>query len=219
MDWSYLINILLQMIPAVICFSIHELSHGYMAYRLGDDTAKKQGRLTLNPIKHIDPIGFLMLVFMGFGWAKPVSVDMRKFRNPKLGMAATAFAGPASNLLLSLLLMPVYGAFLALGTGLSDTLYYYISQILMFTIYLSISLAVFNLVPIPPLDGSKIIEAVLPERIYYQIMRYERYGMIVLFIALWSGVLSGPLSKVTFWIFENMLYVAEWTYNLASKLV
>lgn len=210
------------MIPAVICFSIHELSHGYMAWLLGDDTAKRQGRLSLNPLRHIDPIGFLMLVVMGFGWAKPVNVDMRRFRNPKLGMAATAFAGPASNILLALVLMPVWGVLAAIAwhvnAGVGQTVCYYAAQIVTTTAYLSLSLAVFNLFPIPPLDGSKIVEAVLPTRVYYQIMRYERYGMILLFIAVWTGVLSKPMTVVVDWTFEHLLCVAQWTFELAIKL-
>ncbi len=210
---------LLPVIPAVLCFSIHELSHGYMAYLLGDDTAKREGRLSLNPLRHIDPIGFLMLVVLGFGWAKPVNVDMRRFRNPKLGMAATAFAGPGANILLAIILMPVYGLFVACSQHMSEAVVYYGGKLLVTTIYLSLSLAVFNLVPIPPLDGSKVLEAVLPERIYYQIMRYERYGMILLFVVVWTGILSKPMSAAVDWMFNGLLNIAQWTFDAAVKIL
>ena len=219
LDWSRLIDLLLPVIPAVICFSIHELSHGLMALCLGDNTAKRQGRLTLNPLKHIDPIGFIMLVVLGFGWAKPVNVDMRRFRNPKLGMAATAFAGPGANILLAVVLMPLYGLFVAQGGHMNQTVYHYGAQLLVTTMYLSLSLAVFNLFPIPPLDGSKIVEAVLPQRIYWQIMRYERYGMILLFIAVWTGILSKPMGAVVDWGFDRLLNLAQWTFELAVKFI
>ncbi len=219
LDISPLTDILLAVVPAILCFSIHELSHGCMACLLGDDTAKREGRLSLNPLRHIDPLGFLMLVVFRFGWAKPVQVDMRRFKNPRAGMALTAFAGPGANILLSLALMPVFGAFVALGQNLSDGVYEVIWQTIVNTIYLSLRLAVFNLVPIPPLDGSKIAEDVLPERAYYQILRYERYGMILLFAAVWSGVLSRPLAIAADWLLDRMLPIAVWTAEAVSKLI
>ena len=117
-------NLLFPVIPAIVCFSVHELSHGLMALALGDDTAKRDGRISMNPLRHIDPLGFIMLVVAGFGWAKPVNVNMFRFRNPKLGMALTAFAGPASNILLALVLMPLYGMFVALGYAFDNTVLY-----------------------------------------------------------------------------------------------
>ncbi|MGE4352667.1 MAG: site-2 protease family protein [Oscillospiraceae bacterium] len=213
-----MLNYIPYVIAAVICLSIHELSHGVAAYLFGDDTAKSEGRISLNPLRHIDPVGFLMLVIFHFGWAKPVHVDMRRFRNPKLGMAATAFAGPLSNFLLAALLMPVFGIIAAVGTSWSDTAYNYTLQFLAITMRLSVSLGVFNLFPIPPLDGSKVVEAVLPEQTYYQIMRYERIGMIVLLVAVWSGILDTPLLAVTNWVYNNLLYLAQWSYDLANMI-
>ena len=218
LDWSYFMNLLPYVIAAVICLSIHELSHGYVAYLFGDDTAKSEGRITLNPLRHIDPMGFLMLVVFHFGWAKPVHIDMRRFKNPKLGMAATAIAGPISNFLLTVLLMPVYGIITVVGQNWPDTVYSYTINLITITMYLSVSLGVFNLFPIPPLDGSKVVEAILPERIYYQIMRYERIGMIVLFVAVWSGVLSTPLRAMTDWIFDHLMFIAQWGYDIANLI-
>ena len=109
LDWSYLLNIVLSVVPALLCITFHEVSHGWVAYRLGDPTAKNAGRLTLNPLKHIDMMGLLMMVVFKFGWAKPVPVNMMRFRNPKRGMALTALAGPASNVLLALVFLFLYG--------------------------------------------------------------------------------------------------------------
>ncbi|MGI6029401.1 MAG: site-2 protease family protein [Candidatus Heteroscillospira sp.] len=222
LDWTRLIDLLMPVVPAIICISVHELSHGLAAYLMGDDTARRQGRISLNPLRHIDPFGFIMLVVLGFGWAKPVNVDMRRFKNPKRGMALTALAGPLSNVLLCALLMPVYGVLMGAvwktDAGAGQTVLYYAVRLVSTTAYLSLSLAVFNLIPIPPLDGSKIVEAVLPQRIYWQIMRYERWGMILLFLAVWSGVFSKPLHIVTEGIFGYMLYIAQWGYELIIKL-
>ena len=109
LDWSYLLNIVLSVVPSLLCITFHEVSHGYVAYRLGDTTAKDAGRLTLNPLKHIDPMGLLMMVVFKFGWAKPVPVNMMRFRSPKRGMALTALAGPVSNVLLALVFLFLYG--------------------------------------------------------------------------------------------------------------
>ena len=109
LDWSYLLNIVLSVVPSLLCITFHEMSHGWVAYRLGDTTAKDAGRLTLNPLKHIDPMGLLMMVVFKFGWAKPVPVNMMRFRNPKRGMALTALAGPVSNVLLALVFLFLYG--------------------------------------------------------------------------------------------------------------
>ena len=212
-------NLLFPVIPAILCFSVHELSHGLMALALGDDIARSEGRISLNPLRHIDPVGFLMLVVVGFGWAKPVRVNMFRFRNPKLGMALTAFAGPASNILLALVLMPLYGIFVALGYAFENMALYYAVKLVSTTVYLSLSLAVFNLIPFPPLDGSKIVEAVLPQRIYYQIMRFERYGMIVLFILLWSDVFDKYLSVAVDFLFENFLYIAQWAFEITQNFI
>lgn len=190
-----------------------------MAMALGDDTAKRDGRISMNPLRHIDPLGFIMLVVVGFGWAKPVRVNMLRFRNPKLGMALTAFAGPASNLLLALLLSPLYGVLVALGYAGDNTVMYYAVKLVATTIYLSLSLAVFNLIPFPPLDGSKIVEAVLPQRVYYQIMRFERYGMIVLFILLWTNVFDKYLSVGVDFLFEKLLYIAQWAFEITQNFI
>lgn len=209
---------IISIIPAIICLSVHELSHGLAAYWLGDDTAKLDGRISLNPLRHIDPLGFLMLAFVGFGWAKPVMVDMRRFKNPKIGMAITAFAGPLSNIILAIVMLPLYGAFVFYSQQMPELVASYGVQMFLQTIYLSVGLAVFNMFPIPPLDGSKVAEAVLPQDMYYKIMRYERYGMILLLILIVTGVISPFISLITNFIMDAIFPLAVWTFDLLVKL-
>jgi Zn-dependent protease len=199
---------LLSVIPALLCITFHELSHGFIAYKLGDHTAKNLGRLTLNPIKHIDPIGLLMMALVGFGWAKPVPVDMRYFRSPKRGMALTALAGPVSNIILALFFSLVYGLVYGLlfNAQTDNTALYLISR----TIYLSIALAVFNILPIPPLDGSKVLFSLLPNRQYMLLMRYERFGMVALIIIMFTGVFDSTIRALTSGIFDRFMLISSW---------
>ena len=193
-DFTYILSILLGLIPALLCITLHELSHGFVAYKLGDNTAKERGRLTLNPIKHLDVMGLLMLMVFHVGWAKPVPVNMYNFRNPKKGMAVTALAGPVSNFLITLVFMFLFGfAYTIVGFHYTKA-GYYVLQLLQLTAYISLGLGLFNLIPIPPLDGSKAVFSLLPDRIYYTILRYERYLMLVLFVLVFLNVLDGPLS-------------------------
>ena len=177
-------NIVIIAIPALICITIHELAHGFMAYRLGDDTAKQMGRLTLNPIKHIDLIGLAMILIVGFGWAKPVPVNMQNFKNPKFGMAITAFAGPLSNIILAVVVIFI---FVLLPVATPNILRVIIARMAI----LNVALAIFNMLPMPPLDGSKILFSFLPERLYYKLMRYERFGMIALLGLMVLGTFTG----------------------------
>ncbi len=184
-------------IPALLLsFSIHELCHGLAAYALGDDTAKLSGRLSLNPLRHIDPIGVLMILTIGFGWAKPVPVNTRGFADPKRGMALTALAGPMSNVVLAFLsgFALVLTGLLVLHNGelyvTSDTVW---ATLLIKLFVYNCSIAMFNFLPIPPLDGSKIVGALLPARLYFEMMKYEMYGMIVLVVLLYTGLLTPVL--------------------------
>ena len=197
------------MIPALICITLHELSHGFVAYMLGDDTAKRAGRLSLNPLHHLDPMGMLMMVVFRFGWAKPVPVNMYRFKDPKRGMAVTALAGPISNVLISLVFLFLYGAlYLPLqGSGFGV----YVLEMLQITAYLSLSFAVFNFLPIPPLDGSKVLFSVVSDEAYRKLMRYERYGSIALLILVSTGILGRPLSTAVHFLYEHLIPVAQWS--------
>ena len=162
LNFDTLLDTLIVVLASLLCITVHESCHGLAAYWLGDDTAKRMGRISLNPLRHIDIGGLIMMAIFHFGWAKPVTIDMRRFRNRRAGMAITALAGPVSNVIL---------AFLAL-----------------------ICLALCNLIPIPPLDGSKVLFSLLPDSAYAWLMRYERYGMILLYILLFADVLDTPLN-------------------------
>ncbi len=215
-DFSYLLGILRSVIPSLICITLHELSHGLVAYRLGDDTAKRAGRLTLNPLKHLDPIGLLMMVTVHFGYAKPVPVNMNKFKNPKRDMAITALAGPVSNVLITLVCLLLYGLlYLPLQGGSVGE---FVLDMLDLTAYISIGYAIFNILPVPPLDGSKVLFSVLDEENYRTLMRYERYGGLVLMLLVWSGVLGTPLSAAIRWVYLHLLPLAQGACNLVFKL-
>lgn len=193
MDLGSLLDAALRAAAVLICLTVHETCHGLAAYRLGDPTAKSMHRLSFNPLRHIDWLGLAMMFFVGFGWAKPVPVDPRYFKKPKQGMAVTALAGPVSNLLLAVL-----------SIGISKVIYLYapynavLDGIFVFLLYilapLSVGLGLFNLLPIPPLDGAKVLGALLPDQTYFRLMRYERYGMLVLLALSYFGVTSRAIS-------------------------
>ena len=191
----------LFVVPCVlIALTFHEFAHGYMAYKLGDPTAKNFGRLTLNPLKHLDPIGTICMIFFHFGWAKPVPINSRYFKKPRRDMALTAAAGPIMNFILALfgmlvcrILTKIFVAFPAQ----SDFVYYIqYAALTLFSYFhmLNLSLGVFNLIPIPPLDGSRIFYIFLPQKWYFGVMRYEKYIQLALLVLLWTGLLSRPLS-------------------------
>lgn len=184
---TYVSQIIFSALAALIALTVHEFSHGYAAYKLGDPTAKSLGRLTLNPVKHLDPIGALCMVFFRFGWAKPVPINPRYFKKPKRDFALTALAGPLSNLLLAFTFGLIY---LLTVKGFSSVFFeselsYRLAVNLTLFIYIfhavNLGLAVFNLIPVPPLDGSRLLNVILPTRLYFKVMRYERqiyYGLI-----------------------------------------
>lgn len=185
---NYIIELLLTVPVLILSFTMHELSHGLAAYLMGDKTAKYNGRLSLNPLKHIDWFGFLMLLVAKIGWAKPVPVNMYSFKDPKKGMAITAFAGPFMNILLSFLSMLLF----VLGSIYNWN--GYVLQILYLSVFYNAIMAMFNLLPIPPLDGSKVLFAFLPDRYYFKLMTYEHYGMIVILILSFTNMTSKIIS-------------------------
>ena len=197
----------IYLLPAIaISLSVHELCHGYTAYRLGDPTAKSQGRLTLNPLAHMDPLGTLCLLLLGFGWAKPVPVNPMYFRDRRKGMALTSAAGPAANLVLAFFSLTAYILTLPLtGNPVGN----YLSGFLIVLASINVGLAVFNMLPISPLDGSKILYALLPERSYFQLLSYERYVQPLLFLLLFTGLLDRPLIFLRSAIMGGMLTLLQ----------
>lgn len=215
-DFTYILSILLGLVPALLCITLHELSHGYVAYRLGDNTAKERGRLTLNPLKHLDLMGLLMMMVFHVGWAKPVPVNMYNFKNPKRGMAITALAGPVSNVLISVVFLFLFGAayiplrFSSVGA--------YILEMLQLTAYISLGLALFNLIPVPPLDGSKVLLSCLSDENYDKLMHYERYGSIIMLVLVATGVLGRPLSTAIDYIYNGLFPIAQWACDMVFRL-
>ncbi len=185
---EFFLRILIKLLVLFTAFPVHEYAHTWAADKLGDHTAKYQGRLTLNPKAHIDLWGAIWMVLVGFGWGKAVPINPNNFKNPKLGMALSSFAGPASNFIMAYVAMIIYKiVFYTMGYSILCSVFYLI-------IVLNIGLAVFNLIPIPPLDGSRIATIFMSERTYFKIMEYERYIFIGVIIIVYSGILDAPLS-------------------------
>lgn len=218
-----LIGLLLRIPIVLIALSVHECAHGYIAYKMGDTTAKSFGRLTLNPIKHLDLFGTVCMFLFGFGWAKPVPINARRFDNPKKGMALTALAGPVSNVILSFLGLILYGIAYVLAVKFPDVFYgssfavnFYnvLVTFLMMFHTMNLSLAIFNLFPIPPLDGSRLALAVLPDKLYFGLMKYEQIIQIVLMLALFSGLLDVPLNFIIGAVSSGMFKIINFFIGL-----
>ena len=211
-----LMQILAVLLIIFLILPFHEWAHAFTASLLGDKAIKYRGRLSLNTLSHIDPMGALCMLLFGFGWAKPVPIDPRNFKNPKAGMAITAFAGPLANIVAGfagcLIFYGIVG-FTPLSFLLSD-LWGYINIFLSYYITCNISLAVFNLIPVPPLDGSKILFAFLPDRIVYQISRYQQYYFIIIFALLFIGVLSVPLNFLQSGITDFLSFLSKSLFSL-----
>ena len=198
-DFSLILGVLLSVIPSLVCITLHELSHGLVAYALGDDTAKRAGRLSLNPIRHLDWMGLLMMVVAHVGWAKPVPVNMMNFRDPKRGMAVTALAGPASNVLITCLFFFLYGLVLRplLLLGAAGE---YLLQMLQLTATISIGLAVFNLLPVPPLDGFNVATEIFHlENTQFHHFVY-RNSMVILMVLIILDVPHMLLTPPTYFL-------------------
>ncbi len=202
--WELLITV-----PAVLlALTFHEVAHGFVAYKLGDTTARDNGRLTLNPFRHIDPLGLLCMVLLRFGWAKPVPVDPRRFRHPRRDMALVAVAGPLMNVILSFICILLYYV-LALsfpGNQFANAM----GDFFVILAVLSAGFAVFNLIPLPPLDGSRVVSMLLPPKWVYYFVRNERYIQLVLILLLITGVLSTPLAMVRGYLLHGIESIVRW---------
>lgn len=192
---------------------IHEWAHAFAASKLGDPTPRYQGRLTLNPFAHIDYIGAICILLCGFGWAKPVGVNTRYFNNPKRDMAITAFAGPLSNIVLAFISLIILNIIIVSAGALSG-IFVFVYNMLFYVAYINIGLAVFNLIPIPPLDGSRLLSAFLPDRLYYKLMQYERVLYYVILALIITGVLDVPLSYATEGILNGLINLTNLIFSI-----
>ncbi|MBR2446886.1 MAG: site-2 protease family protein [Clostridia bacterium] len=221
-----LISVLLSLPVIVLSLSLHETAHGWVAYKLGDPTAHNLGRLTLNPLKHLDPIGFIFMLLFGIGWAKPVPINTRHFKNPRVGMALSGIAGPISNLLLGFLGMLLYvlTIVICVVAGVDPWAIVWTKVLLLFLdvlAFMNIALAVFNLIPVPPFDGSRFAYVFLPTKWYFKVMQYERYTGIAIMaiIFLLSRFDLNPIGIVVNFIMTNTMNLLIFLANLLLNLI
>ena len=204
------LDTLIYVVPAIIItVPLHELAHGWVSYKFGDPTPKLDGRLSLNPLHHLDPIGTIALLLVGFGWAKPVHIDPRYYKDAKTGIVWTAFAGPLMNFIIAFVAIFLFNLLLKLPVSIFSSeimtrIFIYLIYLMQYTALISLGQAIFNLIPLPPLDGSKILYGVLPDSVYFNIMKYENWLSLILFLVLFSGVLNGPLVSIRTIIFDGM---------------
>ena len=212
---EWITRLLLSLPVILLALTGHEVSHGWVAMKLGDPTARNLGRLTLNPLKHLDPIGTVCMVLFGFGWARPVPINVRYFKKPRRDMALTALAGPASNFIMGFFGVLFYRILIAVFNSVigptTSEFAFNVANVIVTLFYLfawlNLSLGLFNLIPIPPLDGSRIFLTFLPPKYYFGVMKYERYIMLAFMILLYTGIVTTPLGWLVGRIFSGMNYL------------
>lgn len=210
-----LMNLMARVFVVFCTLPIHEYAHALIATKLGDDTARLKGRLTLNPLAHLDIMGAVMIFLVGFGYAKPVPVNPRRFKSPRKGMALTALAGPVSNLVMAFGFLILYRVFGVLYSA-NNLMVLNVSAIFFYSAAsINIGLAVFNLLPIPPLDGSRIANLLIPSKYYFKIMQYERYIVLAVFALIVFGVLDIPLNFLANAVMRGFM----WVIDLPLKMI
>lgn len=212
------VNLCASLFVMFCVLPIHEFAHAFVSTRLGDHTARLSGRLTINPLAHLDPIGALLILVAGFGYAKPVPVNPRNFKNPRGGMALTAVAGPVSNLIMSFLFVLCFCAVYKFADAPDGSFPYAIATFFMYAAQINISLAVFNLLPVPPLDGSRILSLLLPRRYYFKIMQYERYIVYAVLFLVVTGVLDTPITLLSSFFIRLFVNIGASIFGLQFNM-